>query len=262
MMLSPQVKASLLTAIFTVILWYGLNAFIYQSWNLAQNNASRSQPFTAQGTGTATAAPDQAQVLFSIAKTAPKLQDAQNQANTSTNTIVADIEKLGIAKKDIQTSNYNSSPNYENSTSGTMMIYPPQQNNQTIISYTVEENITLTITDNTKVNSAIDTITNDGAENISGPNYTFSDAMQQSLQNKARIMAIADAKQKAQTIANAAGIHLGRVTSVQENSGGYPIPMQPIMMNSKAVAVGSAPTQINQGQNTVTDNVTLYYETW
>src|ERR1035437_3919684 len=114
MILSPQVKSSLFTAIFTVFLWYILSAFIHQSWTLAQNSTSKLQPFTATGTGTITAQPDLSQISFTISKTNPTLKDAQNEANTSTNNIIADLQKIGIDKKNIKTSNYSSYPNYNN----------------------------------------------------------------------------------------------------------------------------------------------------
>ena len=265
MILSPQVKSSLFTAIFTIILWYVLSAFIYQSWSLAQN-ASKSQPFTISGTGTVTAQPDLAQISFSVTKTNPTLKDAQNEANTSTNNIVADLQKIGIDKKDIKTSNYSSYPNYNNNDNsqpnGLMMPIRPPQTSQTIISYTVSENVDINVHDSTKVNNVIDAITKDGAENISGPNYVFSDATQKSLQDKARLQAITDAKQKAQTMANAAGIRLGKMVNIQESNNG--IMPYPVMMKASGTTSASdgVPTQINPGENTVTDSVTLSYETW
>lgn len=265
MQLTPQVKSALLTAVFTTVMIFLVN-LVYTHF-YPSIDTSKQTPFTVNGTGTATAKPDQAQISFSVTKTATTLQDTQNQANSSTNTIVSDLQKLGIAKSDIQTNNYNSNPNYATTdTDGTnepAILYRPVQPNQTILSYTVSEDVNVDVKDQTKVNTVIDTITKDNAENIAGPNYTFSDAKEQSLENQARTQAIANAKQKAQSIAEASGIHLGRILNVQEDdTGGFP---QPILMNSKIAvpqASGAVPTQINPGENTVTENVTLSYETY
>ena len=263
MQLTPQVKSSLLTAIFTSALV--LLAMLVYSHFYAPIDTSKQTPFTVQGTGTATAKPDQAQISFIVRKVATALQDAQNQANTATNATVDDIQKLGITKNDIQTNNYSSSPNYDNS--GPIIVEPmlrPNTNNQNVVSYTVNEDVTVKVKDISKVNMVIDTITKDNAENISGPNYVFSDTLQKSLTNQARTQAINDAKQKAQSIANAADIHLGRILTVQDNNSS-PIYPYPVMMGNKAAVAasgGSVPTNINPGENTVTDNVTLSYQTY
>ena len=262
-------KTSILSAIFTVVLLLLVNYYFNHTWNLFGSTA-KSQPFTVQGTGTATATPDQSDISFTVTKTATTLKDAQSQANTFTNKIVSDLKKLGVAKKDIQTSNYSSYPNYNDNGGGFGIMQPdikvmpirPSQTTNTIISYTVSEDVDITIHSNDITNKVIDTVTNDGAENISGPDLTFSDAKQKQLENDARTKAIQDAKDKAQSIAQAAGINLGRITNIQENNdNAFPI-VRPLMMNSAAGSAKSVPTQINPGQNSVTSTVTLSYETY
>lgn len=247
------VKTALLSAIFTVLLLMLVNYFFNHSWNFFLNSQMKTQTFQVQGTGTATGTPDQSSVSFTVTKTATTAQDAQQQVNTLMNTITKDLEQNKIQKQDIQTSNYNSSPNYADD--GT-----------TILNYTVSEDVTVTLTDNAKTNDVIDLATKDGAQNVYGPNLTFSDTKQEQLEDQARLQAISNAKQKAQSLANAAGMHLGQVINVQEDNPTpivYPIHPLPLMMSAKAV--GSAPnipTQINQGQNTVTSTVTLTYQTY
>jgi len=257
-------KTSIFSAIFTVVLLMIVSYFFNHTWNPFASKTA-SQPFTVQGIATVNAAPDQSAVSFTVTKTATTLQDAQNQANTFTNKIVSDLSKLNIAKKDIQTNNYNSYPNYNQNNEG--IVQPgvaipikPQQSAQTIISYTVSEDVTITLHDTNKANTVIDTITKDGAENISGPSLTFSDTKQQQLENEARKQAITDAKQKAQSMSQAAGIHLGRIINIQEGDNSQPI-IRPLMMNNVAAGTAkSVPTQINPGQNSITATVTLSYE--
>jgi len=256
-------KTSLLSAIFTVVLLMVLNYCFNHTWNLFYK--SNAQPFTVQGTGTVKAEPDQAEISFTVTKTAKTLQDAQTQANTATNAMVSAVKKLGVDKKDIKTSNYSSYPNYPQNQilqPNTFMQVKPETP-QAIESYTVTENITISISDQEKVNTVIDAVTKEGAENISGPSFTFSDTKQKSLQAEARDKAIADAKEKAQSLAKASGIRLGKLTSVQEGNTGYP-GIRPMMLDAKTAdgTVSSAPTEINPGQNEVSDNVTLSYETY
>ncbi len=253
-------KTSILSAIFTVLLLMLVNYFFNHSWNFFVNSAIKTQTFQAQGTGTVTGTPDQGNISFTVTKTAPALATAQQQANTSMNSIVTDLQKAGIAKKDIQTSNYNSSPNYNDDNA---VVYNPQQS-QTIVSYTVSEDVNITLHDNEQANKVIDTATKDNAENISGPNLTFSDAKQQQLEDQARTQAITNAKQKAQSLASAAGIRLGRVINVQDTPATPIYPFRPVMMDAKSptAAGASIPTQINPGQNSVTATITLTYQTY
>ncbi|HUD08564.1 MAG TPA: SIMPL domain-containing protein [Candidatus Saccharimonadales bacterium] len=271
MKLNPKteltVKTALFSAVFTLVLFSLANFFVNRSWNFFSTNNSKTQPFTVQGSGSATATPDQAQISFTVTKTAPKLEDAQNEANAATNSIVTDLQSAGIQKKDIQTGNYNSHPNYTESTStiSSMPIRPmpiPLPGNSTdIASYTVDENITITLHDISKASAAIDIATKGSAENIYGPSFTFSEQEQQTLSDQARTVAISNAKQKAEKMAGETGIRLGKILSVQETN--TPFGIQPLMMNAKTesgASSGSAPTQINPGENTMTVNIVLSYE--
>jgi uncharacterized protein YggE len=245
-------KTSIFSAVFTVILFMLINYFINHSLSLFVNNQSNNPPITVDGTGTVTGQPDQSDVSFTVSKTATTLQDAQNQANTSMNKILSDLQKNRVSKNDIQTSNYSSSPNYAD-------------DGVTITNYTVSEDVDVTIHDNTLTNTVIDTVTTDGAENVSGPNLTFSDAKEQDLENQARTQAITNARVKAQSMTAAAGLHLGKLVKIAEDTPTPPYPIfHPValMMKANGTAAQSAPTtQISTGQNSVTESVTLTYET-
>jgi uncharacterized protein len=279
------IKTSLLSALFTIIALTLIHFFFTHSWYLFSGASSDSR-FTVQGTATMTEKPDEATISFMVSKIADKLEDAQAQANTVTNKIVVDLKKMGIAEKDIKTSNYSSYPVYEKTSSGKSInsvvrsggsgvtiqppmavIPPPQSDQQPIVGYTVSQNVNVTVRNISKANGVVDTITKDGAENISGPSFTFSDSKQKSLTDQARVAAIADAKQKAQSLAKAAGIHLGRIVDIQED-GAYPMRMTGSKSLDSNGSVGiatqaiSLPTNLNPGENTITQNVALSYETW
>src|SRR5579862_1608126 len=87
-------KTAIFSAIFTVILFMLVSYFFNHSWNPFVNDQSKNPPITVQGTGTASAQPDQSSVSFTVTKTANTLKDTQNQANTFTNKIVGDLQKI------------------------------------------------------------------------------------------------------------------------------------------------------------------------
>ncbi len=207
--------------------------------------------FQSQGTGKVTAIPNTAEISFGVTKTAPTVADAQNQVNTATQNILTSLKNLGVDTKDITTTDYSVNPQYNFNTGG-----------QTITGYTVTQNIDVKLSPIEKANKAVDVATADGANLVGGISFTVDDATQKSLTDKARKMAVEDAKQKAQSLADAAGIKLGRIIDVQETTD-QPI-IRPLVMN---MAAGSAKsdavqTQLPAGQSIITSSVTISYETY
>jgi uncharacterized protein YggE len=243
------------------------NYYFNHSFNLF-SNSSKTDPFTVAGTSTIKAEPDQALIFFTVAKTAPELSDAQAQANEATNAMVGALKQTGIAEKDIKTGGYNSYPNYEQNPvypveALSIRPLPPVNPTQKIVSYTVSQNIQVNLPDISKAETVIDVLTAQGAENISGPNYSFSEKKQKDLSDKLRLEAITKAKEKAEDIAKAAGIRLGKVINVQESSFPYPmVRSYALDMKAQGGAEPAVPTQLNPGENELSSTVTLFFETW
>jgi uncharacterized protein YggE len=97
----------------------------------------------------------------------------------------------------------------------------------------------------------IDAAVEAGANQVSGP--TMSVADQGKLYRDALKAAVADARLSAETLAEAAGRSLGKVTSIVENGGAVPVPMF-----QKAVA-SDAGTPIEQGTQQTTASVTVTF---
>lgn len=204
--------------------------------------------FQVSGVGKTVAAPDTASISFGVTKTAGTVADAQNQTNTAISEITQALKDAGIDEKDMQTTNYSVNPNYDFTNA-----------RQTVTGYTVTQNIDVKITPLDKANTALDIMTSKGANVVGQVSFGFSDSVKKQLEEKARRMAVDDAKSKAQSLANASGIHLGRIINVVENSQ-MPI-IQPLALNGVAKDAGSgAPTQLTPGENTVSLTVTLSYQ--
>ena len=234
--------------IFIVILFLGL--FLYTKlagpipFFINSVQTTKSDLFSVSGTGEETAAPDQAVVDLGVTKSSGSVLDAQNQTNTSISKIISDIKSKGIADKDIKTNQYSINQDYQTK------------------QYSVTANLEVKIKPIDKVNSVIDGATANGANLVNGINFTFSDELQKSLENKAREEAVSEAKQKAGSLAKAAGINLGRIVNVTENSSSpRPMPLGMGAADMKALN-NSAPTQLQPGENSVSTTVTISYETF
>lgn len=102
-----------------------------------------------------------------------------------------------------------------------------------------------------KVGSVIDAAVDAGANQVSGPSMTAAD--EQALYRTALKAAVADARLRAEALAAAAGLSLGRVTAMVE-SGGAP---SPIAMGSAAKAADSTP--IEPGDREVSASVSVTF---
>lgn len=243
---------------FCYIFFFFLCLFLYTKFigpfpfNINSVQTTKTNLFEVQGEGKAIAIPNTASISFGVTKQATNVADAQNQTNTTINTILNAIKQLGIEPKDITTTNYSIYPNYEYSTG-----------KQAANGYTVSQNIELKLSPIEKASKAVDILTAKGADMVGGLTFTLDDQSQKQMQDKARKMAVESAKQKAQNLAGIAGIHLGRVVDVQENTNTPGGVMYGGIGLMKAVPEGaSPPTQLPTGQTTISTTVTLSYETY
>src|ERR1035437_5606526 len=173
-------------------------------------NTTKTDLFSATGEGKVTAVPDQATVNAGVTAQSQTVADAKNKVNEISNKIIGDLKKLGIADKDIKTTDYSISPNYSNQI--VPMGAPMMENTQqTISGYTVTQNLEIKVRPIEKANQVVDIATKDGANLVGGVNFTFSDQLSKSLESQATEQAVNNAKTKAQALAKVAGINLGKV---------------------------------------------------
>jgi len=218
--------------------------------SITQTTVQKEHAFEVSGEGTATTSPDQAEISFGITISKPTVKAAQDEANQTINNISDSLKKLGVKSEDIKTTNYSVYPNYDYN-----------NGRQKITGYNVNANLLVKFHDFDILNQAIDGATSLGANQVGGINFTLSDAKQSEAQNQARVDAVKQAKQKAESLAAASGIKLGKLINVTENQNpSYPVPMY--AKADMAMGAGeSAPTRVEPGSQEVTISVTLSYET-
>lgn len=243
-----------LKASLSIIIFIFLGLFFYTKFagpipfSVNSVQTTKTNLFTVDGTGKVTGIPDTAVISIGVTKTASTVASAQNQTNTAANKIIQDLKSLGIAEKNIKTTDYSINPNYDY-TAG-----------QSITGYTVTQTIEASIAPIDVANKAIDVATADGANLVNGVTFTFNDKTKKDLEDKAREEAVNMAKEKAASLAKATGIHLGKIVDVQESSDNQP---RPILMEAQSIGnTKSAPTQLSPGENSISIGITLSYETY
>src|SRR5664279_3548018 len=190
------------------------------------------------GTGTVTLKPDVADLHLGVLLNRPTVKAARTDAA---------LEALGIADKDIQTSNVSLQPTYD---------YNNGTNPPRITGFQMSNSVTVTVRDLDKLGDAIDNTLAAGATSLDGVSFRVDN--QTAAEAQARQAAMAEAKSKADTLAAAAAISIGGVASITETSAPiqYPIPY--------ALGAASAPdakvaTPVQAGTTDVTITVAVVY---
>lgn len=261
--LGDKLKVPFLTILFFFVCLYVFVAFFGPV--MLANITNDSNLFTIDGTGSASAVPTAATVTIGITKISTTVQDGQRQVNTVANQLTADFLKLGINKTDIKTTNYFVNPvpskgtypmeTYPNGGTGSNIITLPIRTPLAGDNYQVTENLVVKTNTTELANKVIDISTKDGVNVIGGIQFTFSDNEQSKLEDEARTKAISDAKRKAEKIAQESGLRLGKLVNVTENNP------QPVFNSFAKTAVAPSSTNLQPGQNQVTVNVNLSYQT-
>lgn len=212
----------------------------------AQATDSRlNNTMTVSGTGESKANPDVAYVTVGVITEGRKAQEAAQSNATLTTKVMDALKKQGIADKDLQTSNYNVSPRYENR---------PGRGDQIIIGYTVSNQIRATVRKLNAVGTVIDAALDAGANNVQG--VYFGLEAKSKAESEALTLAVAEARRKADTLAKAAGVRITGVLQIHE--GGFIRPV-PVYDRMEMLGARAAATPIAPGELTVSANVTIVY---
>jgi hypothetical protein len=209
--------------------------------------AAETHGITVSGEGKATGKPDIAQLTLGVSKLAATVEQARNDAATSLDAMIKSMRDNGVAKDDIQTLQFNISPEYDYS-----------NGKQLLKGFRVTNVVSAKLRDINKTSKVVDDAVTAGGDNTQVQGISFTIDKPEELQAQAREKAVADAKARAQTLAGAAGVTIGDPISISETS------FQPIPLASRAFAEdqgkGAAPaTPIEPGTLDVTVTVTV---TW
>ena len=238
--------------------------------------ASERQGYTINvaGHGEVLAVPDIATFNFSVVSDKPTVAAAQNDAATKANAITAYLTGAGIDTKDIQTTNYSVSPQYDylnavcppmaptpgvmnSEGSASSAIYCPS-GKQVLKGYEVSQQTTVKVRDTSKAGDLLSGVGGKGATEVSGLSFTLDNP--ETTQAQARAKAVADAQTQAQALAKSLGVSLGRITAFYDNANPSTSPSPLSYASMGATATASVAPQISTGQNMVTDDVTITFE--
>ncbi len=199
------------------------------------------------GQGRVDVAPDQAMVTVGAQVQRAGAAEAWAETSRVANQMLSRLQQLGVRKEQLRTSGVQLFPIYG---------APKDPNSQPqITGYRGSYTVLVTLDDLTLVGRVIDASVEAGANSILGVSFGLRDASR--ARREALTLAVREAREKADTIAQAAGLQLRGVERILE--GGVNV-LPPLVRGGVGVVPPvPAPTQIEPGMVTVTAQVTVVF---
>ncbi len=197
------------------------------------------------GVGKSYQAPDVATVSAGVVTEAPTAQEAMSANARKMNAVISALKAAGIQNRHIQTSQLSLNPQYDYA----------NRRKPRITGYNARNTVTARSENLDQVGPMLDALVESGANNINGINFSIKDA--EGAKSEARREAVKNARRKADEMATAAGVRLGRILQMSESSHGFR--PQPMMMARGLAADVAESTPVQGGEQTLSVTVNITY---
>jgi len=197
------------------------------------------------GEGSVTVTPDYTRIRSGVSTSAKTVNEASDANAKIMSNMLAALADAGIAKKDIQTSEFSIEPVYAS---------PTSPGGPKLTGYRVSNQVNVAIRQIAQVGEILDRLVKAGATDFGSVAFLVSD--REKALDQAREAAIANARHKAELYAHASGLNLGRVAWITESSDLGPI----LPMGVARPKMASAPVPIEAGEDTMTARVTVGFD--
>ncbi|MBL0626379.1 SIMPL domain-containing protein [Aeromonas jandaei] len=171
---------------------------------------------------------------------------AKQLVDTKVAAFFGQLEGLGIKRSDVEAGNLVVSPEYQYA----------ENKKPELLGYRAQRQLAVKLYQLDKLSQLMDTALKAGLESVSQIEYGLKSP--QTVKEQARLGAVEDAKSKAESLAKAFGMKLGKVYSVEyRNASPIPVYSQNLRVKTMmaAPAADMAANSYQQQQITVTDNI-------
>jgi uncharacterized protein len=197
------------------------------------------------GNGQVYLIPDVAYINVGVHTVADTVSEALKANNTQATAVSSSLTELGVDVKDIQTSAFNVYPQQQ---------YGPQ-GEVTSTTYAVDNTVYITVRDLSKLGQILDVVIQNGANTINGIQFDVLD--KSNALSDVRKQAVVDAHKQAQELADAAGVTLGDLVSINLTQSSA---LTPVYGGKGGAMNTAAQTPISAGQLTLSMDASLVYE--
>jgi uncharacterized protein YggE len=224
-----------------VVLWFGIaSALCFSALGTAAAD-DVSPRIRVTGEGSANVAPDMAILELAVLREAQTARAALDANSAAMGEVLSSMGDLGVADRDLQTSNFSIQPKYT---------HPPVKSSgerraPEIVGYKVRNSLTVRVRDISKVGEILDKSVSLGVNQ--GGNIRFTNDDPSAAITRARAEAVESAMAKANTLADAAGVDVGDILEISEQS--YSPRPQPMARAEMMMASASDSVPIATGEN-------------
>lgn len=211
-------------------------------------SAASAQPsehsITVQGVGEVKADNNQATVNASVTTQHIDANQALMTNNNIINNMIAELNAVGIESDDITTNQFNFQPDYR-----------WENNSYVFRGYTVTNGLEITIDAISTVGSVLNLLVDTGATRVNAVRFGTEDLS--AIRQQALVKALADARLKADVIAQTTGVTLGGVIRVHLSSSSHLPPSH--FSDVGEASLAASPVPIAPGENTIREQVSVSY---
>jgi uncharacterized protein len=240
------------TLILALTVFFMGNAMIQSNKNNQQSSMGISNTISVMGEGKASVSPDMLVINVSVSELAATTELAQTQANTKINKVKTLLKDAGIEDKDIKTINVNAYPEYDRNQSG-----------RKLLGYRVQQSLSINVAwekFGEKWGNIVTQISTIWWVNVDNTYFDLKD--KNTAYQWAREKAFADAQAKAEQLAKASGVTLGKPVMITDNSYANPSPIYYAKneMAMGATADTAVSNSLSPGETEVVINVNVMYQ--
>ena len=197
------------------------------------------------GDGRVLVQPDVALANFGVESTAATLEAAQADASTRMQAVVDTLLARGVAREDVRTTRLGVSPIYD------------QRDSTAVRGYRVVNSVQVKLRDFAGIGATVDAVIAAGANRVEGIAFQVDDLTPP--KDQARVLAMANARAKADQLAGLAGMRVAGVKLISESDAVSTPVRQPARAEAAPAAAPAPAPPVEPGQQEVRTQVTVTF---
>ena len=199
------------------------------------------------GEGKVSVVPDIALLSLGVEVQSSSVAEAQSYAATVMTAVIDELDNLGIAEKDIKTQRFSIYP---------VRRWSEKEGREVLVGYRVTNMVTAKVRKVEDTGTVIDAVARAGGDYIKVNSISFTVDDPSAYYEEARELAMADAKAKAEQLADLGKVKLGRPTYISESGASMPVVRE---FYAGAPVPAAAPTPISPGETEIRLSVQVAY---
>jgi uncharacterized protein YggE len=180
--------------------------------------------------------------------TAKTVAEARGRAADAMEAVMASLSENGVDEEDIKTRSFNIYPQYN---------YRDQRAPE-VVGFMVNNQVTVTIREIDDASTILDDTIEAGGDLVRVSGITFTVDEPEQFLDEARELAVADARSRAETLADAAGVSLGKVRTISESTSSFP--EQRFFSAETALDSAGGASPISPGEQDLNISVSVVFE--